>query len=606
MEYQVESFQLSEIDPDRHQLYRLAQERETREHYRTNPADWMYDVLGIRKETIIWSLNEEYEDHVWDGTEDPINTILLNLSRSNWVAAESAVGTGKSYICAAIILWFLANWPLTALVHSLAPRKEQLSNIWKHVQDFWPSFKLKYPDAQLMASNEIRMFGPKDHRKDLWVATGTTAQVGADENVASSLRGSHSPDMLFIVDETPGVDDAMLKAIELTCTDPHNIVLFIGNPTGEGDNLNSRTKQEHIVPIRISALDHPNVVKNDYKFIRGATSMSFINRETNNALSLGYETAEEAPDYMINVRGICPIASDATLVPVNLLAYGQEWFDEEYQEWILTNEQYRERPVENDDGFFSEGRVKVFELPRRGEASSIINNFILTADIAGSSSTGDWHSATMLNRTTMSIAATIQMRGSLHNYLMELYRLGELFKVYNYFLNDWDYPIFAWETNGVGAGFAGDPILQNYPYDKLYKRQSIQKVNAKPNTDTLGWWTGSNERVEMERRIVDWAKLWKERPEIIRDPDVFSELKTLVYKAGKRRFEAKSGCHDDLGFSALGIALAINNQFEVNGAIPRTVFKINDQVQRPKYVPDRRRDAKKKFEFDNIKLPKRL
>lgn len=79
-------------------------------YYRPRPAEWMVQYLGIRPETLWWSMNEGYgEDYSWDSTiqfpgekePKPCPNPLVALVRC-WaagyqqIALQSAVGTGKA------------------------------------------------------------------------------------------------------------------------------------------------------------------------------------------------------------------------------------------------------------------------------------------------------------------------------------------------------------------------------------------------------------------------------------------------------------------------------------------------------------------------------
>ena len=40
--------------------------------YQRDPIGWMRDKLGVPEHTLVWSLNEGYEDHKWDGDINPL------------------------------------------------------------------------------------------------------------------------------------------------------------------------------------------------------------------------------------------------------------------------------------------------------------------------------------------------------------------------------------------------------------------------------------------------------------------------------------------------------------------------------------------------------
>jgi hypothetical protein len=64
--------------------------------YQTRPIDWIVDVLGIERRTLVWSLCKGYKAHLWDGTPDPLVAIANGLARGEDVGVESGTGTGKA------------------------------------------------------------------------------------------------------------------------------------------------------------------------------------------------------------------------------------------------------------------------------------------------------------------------------------------------------------------------------------------------------------------------------------------------------------------------------------------------------------------------------
>lgn len=65
--------------------------------YQDEPIAFAVDHRGIREETLRGSLNPGYENHVWDGTPDPIVALAEALVEWKDVGVESATGTGKSH-----------------------------------------------------------------------------------------------------------------------------------------------------------------------------------------------------------------------------------------------------------------------------------------------------------------------------------------------------------------------------------------------------------------------------------------------------------------------------------------------------------------------------
>lgn len=280
----------------------MAQHLVAPSHYQRDPVAWMVDHLGVKENTLRWSMNPGYEGHRWDGTEEPLLAILQALVDRKNVAVESGTSTGKTFLAACILLWFLHCWE-NSMVITLAPKAEQLRlHVWKEVRRLWPRFRPHCPRGELLMSLQLRMV----KRRDDWTAVGFAVGVEAGAEVATRAQGFHAQHMLFITEETPGISGAILAAVENTLTAPHNLQLSLGNPNHEGDALHKLTQDLNFTPIRISALDHPNVVTGDDTIVPGAAS-----RESNQKRLKKY-----GPDhfsYLSRVRGVCPAEKEMGL-----------------------------------------------------------------------------------------------------------------------------------------------------------------------------------------------------------------------------------------------------------------------------------------------------
>jgi hypothetical protein len=222
--------------------------------YQDRPEDWIVEKLGIPRHTLRWSLNPGYARHVWDGTPDPIVSMLEGLARWEDVGVEAATGTQKSFTAACVIFWFLACFR-NSIVNTYAPKEDQLRlYIWKEMRDLWPRFVALFPSAT-MTDLRIQMDGG-----DKWSAHGIATALRAGEESATKAQGAHAEHMLLVTEETPGIDAAIMTALRNTRTGDHNIQLSLGNPDNQQDTLHRFCLLEDTRHVRISALDHPNVV----------------------------------------------------------------------------------------------------------------------------------------------------------------------------------------------------------------------------------------------------------------------------------------------------------------------------------------------------------
>lgn len=298
--------------------------------YQKNPLGFFIDVLGVPEYTIRWALNEGYDLHKWDGTPEPLITILEGLVNWKNVGVESATTTGKTFIGACIVLWFLACHE-NALVVTVAPKEEQLRlHIWKEIGKLWPRFAQWFPLAKKLGL-EIRMRGGMDVS---WAAIGFVAGVKADEVAGSSTKaqGFHAEHMLIVYEEMPGIHRAISTAFANTCRAPHNLQLAFGNPDHQLDALHIFCQGPRTVHVIISAYDHPNVVSANPNLIPGAVSQQGIDDALHNALNAG---GLENRLYKSRVRGISPAEAKDALIKLGWIKKAQERWQNEGDRRIL-------------------------------------------------------------------------------------------------------------------------------------------------------------------------------------------------------------------------------------------------------------------------------
>jgi phage terminase large subunit len=289
---------LEETGPQAHTAYQL------------RPEDWIVEQLGIPRHTLRWSLNDGYRGHTWDGTPDPLVAILDGLANWEDVGVEAATGTQKSFTAACIILWFLAAFK-HSLVNTYAPKEDQLRLfIWKEIDSVWPRFQALFPTAE-KTDLRIRMDGT-----DKWAAHGIATALRAGEESATKAQGAHAEHMLLVTEETPGIDPAIMTALRNTRTGDHNLQLSLGNPDNQQDTLHRFCILPDTRHVRISALDHPNVVTGR-SIVPGAASPAGIRR-------IAAEDEPGTPMYESRVRGISPAEATDSLIKLSWITAAAE------------------------------------------------------------------------------------------------------------------------------------------------------------------------------------------------------------------------------------------------------------------------------------------
>lgn len=286
----------------------VATSKETQDvdpRYRTDIMAWWTERFGMPAWTLKWSILDAYKGHMWDGTPDPILAIAQAIVDGKDVGVESATGTGKTFLAAVLAYWWIDVWENGEVI-LIAPREKQLRiNAWKEITRLFPRFQQLRPKARIL-DLELRV-EPDNPKHKGWGIIGFGAQVKAGEESATSVQGSHAPHQLWLLEETPGIHPAILMAIENTLTGDHNIRLALGNPDSHADALHQFCIQDGVTHVRISGLDHPNVVCDDSLLIQGAVSTKSVERRAS-------KFGRGSRLFKSRVRGICPSESTESLI----------------------------------------------------------------------------------------------------------------------------------------------------------------------------------------------------------------------------------------------------------------------------------------------------
>jgi hypothetical protein len=301
--------------------------------YQTRPLDWIVEKLGVKRESLVWSeAGPEYLTHEWDAGiahKDPMVTICQAIADWKSCGVESATGTGKTFLAACLVLWFLACFE-NALVPTVAPKEDQLlKQLWKELGGLWPQFHRLFPQAEMLSgSGTIRMV-PQAEGREKWAAFAFVCGVGADEEIAGRAKGFHAEHMLIVSEETQSIHQAIISSFDHTRTADHNLHLALGNPNNQHDTLHRFCERKQVVHVRISALDYPNIV----------TGRDVV------PAAIGRERLQERMEefspptsrlYLSQIRGVCPKEAEEALIR-------WEWCEAAAQKYA--DPQYRAGPL---------------------------------------------------------------------------------------------------------------------------------------------------------------------------------------------------------------------------------------------------------------------
>lgn len=286
---------------------RLLQEK----MYQLEPSAWLQTRFREGPENLKWSEHPEYKNHKWDGTPDPFYEAINALANLENVGIESATAVGKTWVLARVCYWFLDAFP-GSLVITTAPTKQQLEEVlWKEISRAWPKFHRIRPFAEKVTL-KVRVDGRQvEHGEDedknvthKMLGFVSSRRAGSESDI--KFQGHHQKWQLFVLDETAGLDESILTAIENTNVTAGNLAIGVGNPDSQLDALHLFCEKHNTRHIIISALDHPNIVCGTEKISGAVTQQSIDERKI--------EYGEESPFYKSRVRGIAPAQDKDSMI----------------------------------------------------------------------------------------------------------------------------------------------------------------------------------------------------------------------------------------------------------------------------------------------------
>jgi murein DD-endopeptidase MepM/ murein hydrolase activator NlpD len=246
---------------------------------------------------------------LWEAQED----ILRSVATKQRTAVKACHSSGKTFIAAAAVLWWLARYR-DCIVVTTAPTNNQVQKLlWGEIRRLVSRSQFDYPQPTLTKLE----FGPKRYA----IGFATSVKAG-DEGVR--FQGFHADHVLVILDEAPGVHPAIWNAIEGARAGGHVSVLALGNPTVPSGIFYDAfgTGRATWNTYTISAFDTPNLAD--------ARGIELLERMTPEQL------ATNARSYLTS----------------------KEWVLEKYREWGPKSSLYQSRvlgqfPDQADDALLS-------------------------------------------------------------------------------------------------------------------------------------------------------------------------------------------------------------------------------------------------------------
>lgn len=177
--------------------------------------------------------------NAWVEREGPPTPEMREMSKKLGVSVMAGRNTGKDTFASWVGFWFLTmhNASRTKIA-CFAPTQSQLKTVLWSEFALWhgmnakttglPMFQMQNDVA--VEAEKIYIRGPKNEGKTGFICHRTPQKNVDKEQMKKTLSGLHADNLLFIMDEASGIDDAIMEECELTMMGRKNLMLQIGNP----------------------------------------------------------------------------------------------------------------------------------------------------------------------------------------------------------------------------------------------------------------------------------------------------------------------------------------------------------------------------------------
>jgi len=219
----------------------------------TNQAGKYLDLFAYKDDPVGYA-REILKFNFWAKQEEMARAVATHKV----VRVNAGHGVGKTSGAAAIVNWFLdVHDP--ALVLTTAPTWNQVRTLlWKEIRTMRRGKGL-----------------PGRIKQTEIVISDDRFAIGLSTDDETRFQGHHSPNILVVIDEGPGVDPKIFAAIEGIRVGENNKVLSLGNPISPNDPHEMLKTKRGAYAMRISSLEHPNVVQRK-TVIPGAVTWDWV------------------------------------------------------------------------------------------------------------------------------------------------------------------------------------------------------------------------------------------------------------------------------------------------------------------------------------------
>lgn len=277
--------------------------------FRRDPVKFFELVLGVEP----WSKQREIIEAIRDNQR---------------VAVKSGHKVSKSHTLAGVALWYYCSFEDARVVCSSTTSRQVNKIIWRELR------MMRARSGRCLDCRKMQEDGPRPcvHSALIDGELGETAQtglkstdfrevVGFTATEAEAVAGISGANLLYLLDEASGIDDAIFEAIEGNRAGGARVVMF-SNPTrttGEFfDAFNSKAR--FYKTITVSSEETPNVVEGRV-VIPGLATREWIEEKKE-------EWGEESPLYKVRVKGEFPLKEDGKIFSIHTISQAEKKWEE--------------------------------------------------------------------------------------------------------------------------------------------------------------------------------------------------------------------------------------------------------------------------------------
>jgi hypothetical protein len=321
--------------------------------YQADPVGFFHNVLGIEP----WSRQVEMLEAIRDYRR---------------VAIRSGHKIAKSNTAAGIALWFYCSFFDARVIMSSTTSRQVDQILWRELR------MMRARAGRCLACKAddpegLRIPRPCPHSTLIEGEIGDLARtglkapdfreiVGFTAREAEAVAGISGANLLYLLDESSGIDQAIFDAIEGNRAGGARIVLF-GNPTrNEGEfyeAFHSKSRLYH--GITISSEETPNAVSGRV-IVPGLATREWIDEKRD-------EWGEDSPLFKIRIKGIHATHEDGRIFSVHTIEQAEaRWADAPEAGRLYLGVDVAGESGKGDETMFAPRRgLKLLSLiPRRG------------------------------------------------------------------------------------------------------------------------------------------------------------------------------------------------------------------------------------------------